>query len=244
MAVPPHLSTIVAVPLTPSRRPSFDRALIAWVGAMRCMVCGGKMELVQAVPDRDMVVVGYERHTLQCPECGEQEHRLVFKAAQPPVEVEVSRPAPSVELSAPPSEIASAPAPGVGDGVSQKSPVESPVESSSGSPIGAWARAIKKLHDQQDELRERAKLAQADQGGRAVHPGLGGGISSPLVPAGVVSTVGACPHRAANADLQSDLRSPVRACIYEQEMGAGRRQGRQQGGRSGRFGCAPARSAG
>jgi hypothetical protein len=121
-------------------------------------VCGGKMELVQAVPDPDMVVVGYERHTLQCPECGEQEHRLVFKGAQPPPEV--SQPAPSVELSPPPSEIASPPAPSAGEGVSQGSPVGSPVASSGGSPIGAWARAIKKLHDQQDELRERAKSAQ------------------------------------------------------------------------------------
>jgi hypothetical protein len=48
---------------------------------MRCVPCGGEMILVSVVPDETMIVTGFERYTLQCLECGEVEHRLMFKSA-------------------------------------------------------------------------------------------------------------------------------------------------------------------
>jgi hypothetical protein len=48
---------------------------------MLCVACGQKMRLVQAIPDDDMLVPGYEHHILDCPGCGETERRLVFRPA-------------------------------------------------------------------------------------------------------------------------------------------------------------------
>jgi hypothetical protein len=42
------------------------------------------MILLGSVPDRRMMVSGYEHQTLQCPACGEAERRLIFKSAKPP----------------------------------------------------------------------------------------------------------------------------------------------------------------
>jgi predicted RNA-binding Zn-ribbon protein involved in translation (DUF1610 family) len=52
---------------------------------VRCIACGEKMLLLNVVPDRTMIVPGYEHQTLQCPGCGETEHRLVFKSERSPL---------------------------------------------------------------------------------------------------------------------------------------------------------------
>jgi len=51
---------------------------------VRCIACGENMVLLNVVPDRTMIVPGYERQTLQCSGCGESDHRLVFKSVQSP----------------------------------------------------------------------------------------------------------------------------------------------------------------
>ena len=48
---------------------------------MRCLTCGHDMVLMSALPAQDGFVQGFERQTLQCPACGETEHRFVFKPA-------------------------------------------------------------------------------------------------------------------------------------------------------------------
>jgi hypothetical protein len=53
---------------------------------MRCMVCGAEMRVMQVVPDDTMAVPGYERHTLQCSDCGDVETRLMFSREKTPVD--------------------------------------------------------------------------------------------------------------------------------------------------------------
>jgi hypothetical protein len=67
---------------------------------MRCMVCGAEMRVMQVVPDETMAVPGYERHTLQCSDCGDVEQRLVFSREKTPVD---SVPTPPVAPVAPES---------------------------------------------------------------------------------------------------------------------------------------------
>ena len=45
---------------------------------MRCMVCGQEMCLIHAVADETTLAPGFEHHTLVCPFCHDEEHRLVF----------------------------------------------------------------------------------------------------------------------------------------------------------------------
>ena len=45
---------------------------------MRCMACDGEMLLVSVQPDESMIIVGFERYTLQCLSCNEIEQRTVF----------------------------------------------------------------------------------------------------------------------------------------------------------------------
>jgi hypothetical protein len=42
------------------------------------MACGGEMRLVGMVPDENMAVAGFERHTWRCSDCRDTEERLVF----------------------------------------------------------------------------------------------------------------------------------------------------------------------
>ena len=50
-----------------------------WVDVMRCLVCGGQMELVDHAPwEPQLASSGLERHTLKCRDCGDLELRLVF----------------------------------------------------------------------------------------------------------------------------------------------------------------------
>lgn len=126
---------------------------------MRCMVCGGDMELVAAVADQAMVVTGYERHTLRCAQCGEEEQRLVFRSSASPRVTAASSTPPGAPLHK------RVEATGVAHAeTAPGAPPASPqAETPASPPVGAWARAIKKLRDQQEELRERAKLAVASR---------------------------------------------------------------------------------
>jgi hypothetical protein len=54
--------------------------------AMRCMLCGAEMRLIEAVPDDTTMMSGYERHTLQCISCNDVERRLVFSREKTPVD--------------------------------------------------------------------------------------------------------------------------------------------------------------
>ena len=45
---------------------------------MRCIVCDGEMLLVSVQPDESMIIVGFERYTLQCLGCDDIEQRTVF----------------------------------------------------------------------------------------------------------------------------------------------------------------------
>jgi hypothetical protein len=47
---------------------------------MRCLMCDAEMILIKAVSDESVGVTGFERHTLQCSNCGDVEERLVFSA--------------------------------------------------------------------------------------------------------------------------------------------------------------------
>src|SRR5689334_17008848 len=48
---------------------------------MRCLMCGHNMVLMAALPAERGFVHGFEQQTIQCPACGEIEHRFVFKPA-------------------------------------------------------------------------------------------------------------------------------------------------------------------
>jgi hypothetical protein len=63
---------------------------------MRCLVCDAEMALMNVRPDESMGVAGFERHTLQCPSCGDVEHRLIFNRERAAREAEQAR------VSAPP----------------------------------------------------------------------------------------------------------------------------------------------
>ena len=46
---------------------------------MRCMVCGGEMVLIEAVPDETMMVSGFQHETYMCSVCADVERRFCFK---------------------------------------------------------------------------------------------------------------------------------------------------------------------
>ena len=45
---------------------------------MRCLLCATEMVVMHVVADNTMPVPGFERHTFQCPSCGDVEQRLIF----------------------------------------------------------------------------------------------------------------------------------------------------------------------
>ena len=111
---------------------------------MRCMVCGAEMRVMQVVPDETMAVPGYERHTLQCSDCGDVETRLVFSREKTPVD---SVPTPPVAPVAPQS-VAPGPQPEREHVAAQAKPDSEPAAAGS-KPGGervaapsAWARAL------------------------------------------------------------------------------------------------------
>jgi hypothetical protein len=65
-------------------------------------MCDAEMILIKAVADESVGVAGFERHTLQCANCGDVEERLVFSAKPgarpadvPPQEAPSVSPSPS-----------------------------------------------------------------------------------------------------------------------------------------------------
>ena len=45
---------------------------------MRCMACGGEMNLMKVAQDDTTAAHGYEHHTFSCSKCREMERRVVF----------------------------------------------------------------------------------------------------------------------------------------------------------------------
>jgi hypothetical protein len=45
---------------------------------MRCLACGAKMDLVNAVPDKTIRAPGYEQRSFRCMGCSMEERRLAF----------------------------------------------------------------------------------------------------------------------------------------------------------------------
>ena|SRR5208337_4196920 len=50
-----------------------------------CFACGKRMALVEAVPDNNMIVSGYEHQTLRCSTCRVSECRFIFNPGRLPV---------------------------------------------------------------------------------------------------------------------------------------------------------------
>jgi hypothetical protein len=113
---------------------------------MRCLLCATEMTLKQVVADNSMPVPGFERHTFECPSCGDVEQRLIFNRhaqdeAQP---VQVS--APPVSPPAVPAHNETAASQAKHDEVT--APPASPSALSEGEQATAasvWARALAKL---------------------------------------------------------------------------------------------------
>jgi hypothetical protein len=118
---------------------------------MRCLLCASEMVVMHVVADNTMPVAGFERHTFQCPSCGDVEQRLMFNRhgqdeAQP---VQVSSPPVS------PGPVSPGPLPPNPEAASSErnddevaAPPVSPTATPEGEPIAAstvWARALAKL---------------------------------------------------------------------------------------------------
>jgi hypothetical protein len=107
-------------------------AVQGWVSAMRCMVCGAEMRLMQSVPDDTMMVAGYEHQTWACTGCDEVERRLMFTRAKTPID---AVPPPAAQSQDPPTQSEPEPAPG---------PITAAIPS-------AWSRAVAMFRGKQPE---------------------------------------------------------------------------------------------
>jgi hypothetical protein len=113
---------------------------------MRCLLCAAEMVVMQVVVDSTMSVPGFERHTFQCPSCGDVEQRLMFnRGAQDearPVEV----PAPQVAPASATVNPEGASSEGRDDNIT--APPVSPDAAAESDPVtsaSVWARALAKL---------------------------------------------------------------------------------------------------
>jgi hypothetical protein len=150
---------------------------------MRCMACGAEMRLIAVVPDRELETPGYERHTLECSACGEQETRLAFsreptkvppaqvsstqvsstqispRTSEPPQPVRPPETAPSAADAAPsaPASAATEPSPGIAQepAIAQEEP-----SSLTATARSAWETAVARLRSRQDALSEEAEKAR------------------------------------------------------------------------------------
>ena len=95
--------------------------------AMRCLMCDAEMILIKAVADESVGVAGFERHTLQCSNCGDVEERLVFSA----------------KPGARPADVRAQEAPSVSPSPSAASPPISENESQDNG--GFWERAFTRM---------------------------------------------------------------------------------------------------
>jgi hypothetical protein len=128
---------------------------------MRCLGCGGEMQLTSVAQADAMMIPGFEHHTMTCPLCGDVERRLVFGRREQRAETPVE---PLIEpLVEPPIE----------------SPIEAllalPAESTPLSPADSadqaeplevrksWTQAIERLHLRHTAMaRETTGKADAD----------------------------------------------------------------------------------
>jgi hypothetical protein len=138
-------------------------ALIARVGVMRCMACGGEMILTAVKPDVGMVA-GFKHETHQCSVCRDIERRFVFgrgssgKPEKPLVSAQqpVVSPSPAEAISYSPPQ-SSSPLQGISS---------SPSPSEAIASASTWARALEKLRSRQADVHARCnepweKLAPA-----------------------------------------------------------------------------------
>jgi hypothetical protein len=133
---------------------------------MRCWVCGADMRLVLVVPDHELEVPGYERHTLECSGCGEREIRLAF--SREPTQVPSQTQVPSHKSK--PSQPSRAPAPVLAEPVPpatepttnlpQVTPPEEPAPSLTAVARSAWETAVARLRSRQTVLSEQAESAR------------------------------------------------------------------------------------
>jgi hypothetical protein len=118
--------------------------LIGRVGIMRCLLCATEMVVMHVVADNTMPVPGFERHTFQCPSCGDVEQRLIFNRGRQ----DETEPA---QVAAPP--VSPGPIPVNPETASSQSKDEKPAESplsptmpTEDEPVTTvWARALAKL---------------------------------------------------------------------------------------------------
>ena len=101
---------------------------------MNCVACGAEMILVSVVPDETMIVKGFERYTMQCLGCGDQEERFLFNAANGhAAQMAAQAAAAAVEHAEPPMAT-------------------------------AWLRAVERLRGRQTEVTQRrAEQEKADR---------------------------------------------------------------------------------
>jgi hypothetical protein len=113
---------------------------------MRCLLCATEMVVMQVVADDTMAVPGFERHTFQCPSCGDVEQRLIFNRQRKDEAQPAQVAAPPVSPTAIPVTPETAPSESKKENVA--APPVSPTMPSDGEPVtsaSVWARALAKL---------------------------------------------------------------------------------------------------
>jgi len=138
---------------------------------MLCVACGQKMRLLQAIPDDDMLVPGYEHHILDCPGCGETERRLVFRpVAEPWTQAPATQPGNGCNEV--PNDVPCADAPelfvDLAVDLAAVEPAASTLTLQPGpsaepeQPSGHWQHRIDNVRARLDDLRKRAELAKQE----------------------------------------------------------------------------------
>jgi hypothetical protein len=128
---------------------------------MRCVTCGETMRLVQALPDDNMFVSGYEHHILECLGCGETERRLVFRHAGEPW---TKAPATASTHGHDEVQVPGADAPDMSVVEPRASSLTHPPRLSREpqQPPGSWQCRIENVRARLDDLRKRAELANQE----------------------------------------------------------------------------------
>jgi hypothetical protein len=127
---------------------------------MRCILCGEQMRQTQSVPDDTMFVSGYAHLTFECVGCGEIDRRLVFRSNGEGNE--------SFETQG---------AGGCHEGSCDTAKVSGPEPTDQSadrrdrpSTPKSWDRAIQKLRDRQNQLRQRAENERRSGGNAGLTP--------------------------------------------------------------------------
>jgi hypothetical protein len=103
---------------------------------MLCLTCSIDMQLIQSDKDASVLVEGFKHQTWRCGSCGEVEQRTVFTHARAPVETVLDA---RLDVCARPDALR--------------------------APERAWRRAIERLHQHQEFLKQRSEaLRRAGRG--------------------------------------------------------------------------------